>query len=73
MFTINDVMDYKDTPQNMNILFSKSKGKILQKIEAIRSSETSVHTKSTPHHIPEDCILHSHRCGNLKDFRVSGI
>jgi predicted MPP superfamily phosphohydrolase len=28
------------------------------KVEAIRSSETSVHTRSTRHHIQEDGILH---------------
>jgi hypothetical protein len=34
-----------------------------------RSSETSVHfTGSTRHHIPEDGILHSHRCENLKSY-----
>jgi hypothetical protein len=38
-------------------------------IEAIRSSETSVHAKSTQRHIPEDCILHSHRCENLKSYK----
>jgi hypothetical protein len=31
------------------------------KMEAIRSSETSVHTRSTQRHVPEDGILHSHR------------
>jgi hypothetical protein len=36
------------------------------KMEAIRSSETSVHTRSARHHIPEDGILHSHRSENLK-------
>jgi hypothetical protein len=30
-------------------------------MEAIRSSETSVHTRSRRRHIPEDDILHSHR------------
>jgi hypothetical protein len=39
------------------------------KMEAIRSSETSVHTRSTQRHIPEDGILHSHRCENLKSFK----
>jgi hypothetical protein len=28
------------------------------KMEAIRSSEMSVHTRSTRHHIPENGILH---------------
>jgi hypothetical protein len=39
------------------------------KMEAIRSSETSVHfTGSTRPHILEDGILHSHRCENLKSY-----
>jgi hypothetical protein len=38
------------------------------KMEMIRSSETSVHTRSTQRHIPEDGILHSHCCENLKSY-----
>jgi hypothetical protein len=39
------------------------------KMEAIRSSETSVQsTISTRRHTPEDGILHSHRRGNLKSY-----
>jgi hypothetical protein len=38
------------------------------KMEAIRSSETSVHTRPTRRHIPEDGFLYSHRCGNLKSY-----
>jgi hypothetical protein len=37
-------------------------------MEAILSSETSVHTRSTRRHIPEDVILHSHRRENPKYF-----
>jgi hypothetical protein len=37
-------------------------------IEAICSSETSVHTLSTWRHTPEDGILHSHRRENLKSY-----
>jgi hypothetical protein len=36
------------------------------KMEAIRSSETSVNEIPTRRHIPEDGILHSHRRENLK-------
>jgi hypothetical protein len=36
------------------------------KMEAIRSSETSVNKISTRRHIPEDDILHSHGRENLK-------
>jgi hypothetical protein len=38
------------------------------KLEAIFSSETSVHTKSTWGHIPEDGIVHSHRREYLKSY-----
>jgi hypothetical protein len=33
-----------------------------------RSSETSVHTRYTRRHIPEDYILNSHRRENLKSY-----
>jgi hypothetical protein len=35
-------------------------------MEAIRSSETSVHTRFAQRHIPVEGILHSHRCETLK-------
>jgi hypothetical protein len=38
------------------------------KMEAIRSSETSVHTISTRRHIPGDGILNSRHCENLKPY-----
>jgi hypothetical protein len=37
-------------------------------MEAIRSSETSVDTRSTQRHIPENGILHSHRCEHLRSY-----
>jgi hypothetical protein len=40
------------------------------KMEAIRSSETSVNTTSTRCHIAEDCFLHSHRRENLKSYNL---
>jgi hypothetical protein len=38
------------------------------KMEAICSSETSVHIRSTRRHIPENAIVHSHRCENLRSY-----
>jgi hypothetical protein len=40
-------------------------------IEKISSSETSVLTKPTWHHIQEDVILHSHRHETLKSYIAS--
>jgi hypothetical protein len=37
-------------------------------MEALNSSETSVLTRVTWHNIPEDAILHSHCCKNLKSY-----
>jgi hypothetical protein len=42
------------------------------KMEAIRSSETSVETQpTTRRHIKEDDILHNHRWENLKSYEVA--
>jgi hypothetical protein len=39
-------------------------------MEAIRSSETPVNTRSTRRHIPEDGMLHNHRRENLKSYKM---
>jgi hypothetical protein len=40
-------------------------------MEATRSSELSVHTRTTRRHISEDGILHGHRCENVKFYTVN--
>jgi hypothetical protein len=37
--------------------------------EALRSSETSVRTRTTRRNIARDAILHSHRRENLKSYK----
>jgi hypothetical protein len=43
------------------------------KMEAIRSSETSVNTRPTQRHIPENDILHSHRCESLRSYKTKHV
>jgi hypothetical protein len=43
------------------------------KMEATRSSETSVHTRSTWRHITEDDILYSHHRENSKSYEDESV
>jgi hypothetical protein len=39
------------------------------KMEAVLSSETSVDARSTKRHIPEDDVLHNHRCESPESYK----
>jgi hypothetical protein len=52
---------------------SLARGFFNLKMEAICSSETSVHTITTRRHIPENDILHIHRRENLKSYKYTQV
>jgi hypothetical protein len=45
---------------------------VILKMAAIRSYERSILTKATWRNIPQDCILHSHHCEELKSYYLLG-
>jgi hypothetical protein len=42
-------------------------------MEVLRFPKTSVLTRDTWHNIPEEGILYSHGCENLKSYNISSI
>jgi hypothetical protein len=47
-----------------------ARGLFYQKMDAIGSSETSVNKRSTQRRIPENDVLHSHRCESLEFYKI---
>jgi hypothetical protein len=64
----------KGSRNNVNWLLGTANGVTFSlilftlKVEAIRSSETSLHTRATRRNIPEYGIIHSHRLEKLKSY-----